>query len=186
MNCAEIATILDKTLLRQRDPQWLQDALRHAKQCPACAKLMELHRVEERLVQLSGIEPSADFSWTIMERVALPQDVAVVPVPWFSGETLRHSTVLVGALMLVVAYISPGADESLSKLCPSVGPKVAVGSDAWSVSVTDLVVKVPAPIVGVPAYFTRHPLWAILLAGFASLLIVLGLCTPGGQVPKSI
>jgi hypothetical protein len=180
MNCADLATILETTLCRERDPQWVQDALRHAEQCPACARLMELHRLEERLGGLSGIEPSPNFSRTIMDQIAQPQPAAVVPLQSFRRETLRHSAVLVGALMLVVAYVSPGAESWLPRLWPAVGPKVAVESNSWSVSVTSLVFKGPAPFLGMSDYFIRNPLWAMLLACFASLLIVLGLCVPSG------
>jgi hypothetical protein len=165
MNCDELAATLETTLLHQRDPRWFREARGHAERCPACARLLELHRIEERLAELPAVEPGGDFLETVMNRVTQrePRAVRSARGAWY--EALKHAILFVGALTLAVAYVVPPAGESwLSNLWPAVG----------------LVRR-----LGISVYLTQHPPAAIVLAGLAALLIVLGLALPERPVPVS-
>jgi len=155
MNCAELGDALHGTLLRQRDPEWLREARRHVEQCPACARVFHLHWVEERLTDLSAVEPSGVFLETVMNRIKDAEADAVLPSQGFSSGMFKHSTMLVGGLLMAVAYILPSPGQSwLSNLWPSLGL-------VRNVRLSD--------------YLAQHPPWAVLLAAVAALLIVLGL-----------
>jgi hypothetical protein len=155
MNCAELAATLDGTLIRERDPQWLRDALRHAEQCPTCARLMELHQVEERLTELAVVEPGSAFLESVMERIARLEPVAVERSHGLSWGILRYPTMLVGAAMLAMAYLLPAAGGSWT-------------SNLWP---TESLVRT----VALSAYFTHHTPWSALLAGASASMIILGL-----------
>ena len=164
MNCDELATALERTLLRQRNTQWLREAYCHAEHCPSCAQLLELHQVEQHLTELSTVEPCGAFLDAVMNRITLLEPVAIVSSQGSSYGMFRYPAMFLGAAMLAVAYIFPPADQSwLSNLWPSV----------------DFVRN-----VGISAYLTQHPLWAELLAGIAALLIILGLTTPERQISR--
>ena len=166
MNCAKIASTLQETLLHQRDPQWMRDAHRHAEQCSGCARLLEVHKVEESLAGLSLIEPSNDLLEAVMNRMTQPQPVAFLPARQLLVGMLKYSTMFVGALILASAYLVPGAGQSwLSNLWPS----------ARSLH-----------LVGLSAYLLQHPPWAIALAGFAALLILMGLALPDPPVRERV
>jgi hypothetical protein len=164
MNCVELAAELDRTLLRQRDRQWIHEARQHAMQCPACARLLELHVVEERLTGLAGIEPSAAFLVTVMDRIARaePEKDPAFDVERFCGEVLRYPVMLAGALLMALAYVIPSAGHSLL-------------SNLW-----------PATALvrggGMFAFLAQHPPWAALVLGIAAIPIVLGLAVPEHQV----
>jgi hypothetical protein len=154
MNCDELTAALEKTLIRERDSRWLDEARRHAEGCPSCARLLELHQLEEDLADLPAIEPSGLLLEAVMSRIA-QRESAAVPSRGFSHEWLRYAIITAGALLLATAYLFPAAGESwLSNLRPA----------------TELV-----RTSGISAYLSQHPLWAIHLAGFAALLIVLGI-----------
>jgi len=155
MNCVELGDALEGTLLRERDPQWLREARRHAEQCPACARLLQLHQLEERLTNLDAVEPSRLFLDTVMNRITAVEADAVVPSQGFSSGMFKYSTMFVGGLLMAVAYVVPSAGQSwLANLRPSVGL-------FHTVRISD--------------YLAQHPPWAVLLAGVAALIIVLGL-----------
>ncbi len=155
MNCSEIASTLQETLLHERDPQWVREARRHAERCPGCARLLELHQVEERLAGLLAIEPSNDFVESVMSRVTQPQPVALLPAGRHLAGTFKFSTMFVGAVMLALAYLVPAAGQSwLSNLWPS-APSLQ--------------------LLRLSAYLVQHPPWAMMLAGVAALLILMGL-----------
>ena len=70
----------------------------------------------------------------------------------------KYPTMFVGALILASAYLVPGAGQSwLSNLWPS----------ARSLQLLRL-----------STYLLQHPPWAMVLAGFAALLILMGLALP--------
>jgi hypothetical protein len=158
MNCAELARALENQLLHERDPQWVLEAVRHAEQCPSCSRLLELHQVEEQLTQLSAVEPSGKFLENVMSRITQPQTRPVLSAQGFSPEALKTPMIGLGALILAAAYLVPAAGESwLAVLRPSVG---LFRAPLWW------------------AYFAAHPLWAMILAGIAALLVVSGLTLP--------
>jgi hypothetical protein len=158
MNCLELAATLEGTLLRERDALWFQEARRHAEQCPSCARILELHQVEELLAGLSAVEPGRDILQAVMSRITQREPASVVPAPGLRRELLKYAMVLMGAWMMAAASIAPAAGGSwLSSLWPPIG-----------------VVRAP----GILAYLNQHPPWAVLLAGIAALLIILGLAVP--------
>jgi hypothetical protein len=166
MNCDELAATLETTLIRERDSRWLDEARRHAEECPACARLLDLHQVEEDLTQLPAVEPSGLLLETVMSRIARRKPVAVPSSPGSSYEWLNHAAILIGALLLAAAYLVPAAGQSwLSNLWPSPGP---------------------FRTFGMSAYVDQHPSWAIQLAGLAALMIVVGLAVAEGPVRESI
>ncbi len=166
MNCTEIAAVLQETLLHQRDPQWVWEARRHAERCPGCARLLELHHVEERLAGLPAIEPSIDLVESVMNRVTQPQPVAIWPAGQLLLRMLKYATMVLGALILASAYLVPGAGQSwLANLWPS----------ARSLELLRLSV-----------YVSQHPPWAMILAAFATLLILMGLALPEPQVGERV
>lgn len=156
--------MLEETLLRQRDSRWFRQACRHAEQCPACTRRLELHRLEEHLTELPTVEPSEFFVQAVMNRLTQVETVTAVAFRRFSSGTFTYPATFVGALMLAVAYVLPAAGESwLSSIWFSGG---AIRG------------------VEMSAYLAHHPPLAILLAGVASLLIVLGLIMPENRVPN--
>lgn len=156
MNCQEIHARLESTLLRDRDWQWLREAMRHAEQCPSCrARLAETHLLEQRLAALPAVEPSAAFLEAVMSRIAQPTPSAVRASRGSRWGLLQPAVVCLGALGLAVAYLFPAAGQSwLSNLWSS--PRLTSGT-------------------GLVGYLSQHPPWAILLAGLATLLLVAGL-----------
>jgi hypothetical protein len=166
MNCDELAATLGRTLIRDRDPRWFHEARRHAEGCPSCARLLELHRVEEHLTELSVVEPSHQLLETVMSRVTQRRPAAVPSSRGFSYESLRYAAIYIGALILAAAYLFPADGQSWL-------------SNLWL-----------APgffrTLGFSAYLSQHPLWAIYLAGLAALLIVLGLAIPEGPAPEHV
>ncbi len=155
MNCDELTAALEKTLIHERDAHWLQAVREHAEACPSCARLLELHRLEEDLTALPAIEPSGVLLETVMSRIAQRKRSAVPSSRHRLLDLLRFAAILVGALLLAAAYLIPGAGEPwLSGLRLEPGP---------------------LRNFGLAAYLDQHPPWAIYLAGLAALLIVLGL-----------
>ena len=74
--------------------------------------------------------------------------------------------IFVGALMMAAAYVVPAAGESwLTNLWPSARP---------------------LHLVGLSAYLLQHPPWAMVLAGFAALLILMGLALPDPPVRERV
>jgi len=166
MNCDELDTTLENTLIHERDPHWLEEARRHAEGCPACARLLELHQVEERLTELPSVEPSSLLLETVMSRITQRGPAIVPSSQGFSYDLFKYSAIHVGGLLLAAAYMFPaGGQFWLSNL--------------WS-----------APglfrTIGISAYLSQHPLWAIVLAGLAALLIVVGLAVPERPVRESV
>ena len=78
MNCDEIAATLEETLLYQRDPEWMREAMRHAEQCPSCARLVKLHQLELLLAELPAVSPSSRFLEGVMDRIAQPEPLVLV------------------------------------------------------------------------------------------------------------
>jgi hypothetical protein len=92
--------------------------------------------------------------------------VALLPARQLLVGTLKYPTTFVGALILASAYLVPGAGQSwLSNLWPS----------ARSLQLLRL-----------SAYLLQHPPWAMLLAGFAALLILMGLALPDPPVRERV
>jgi hypothetical protein len=162
MNCDELAATLEKTLIHERNSRWLDEARRHAEGCPACARLLELQQLEDDLTELPAVEPSELFLEAVMSRIAQRKPAAVPSSRGLSYELFRYAAIAVGALLLAGAYLVPAAGGSwLSNLRPSTG---LIRS------------------FGISAYLSQHPLWAIQLAGFAALMIIVGLAMPEGPV----
>jgi hypothetical protein len=158
MNCDELTATLEMTLLRERDPRWLDEARRHAEDCPSCARLLERHRLEEDLASLPAVEPSGRLMKNVMSRVARRRPAAAPTSRGSAREWSRYAVVAAGALLLAAAYLVPAAGESwLSNLQPG-----------------------PIRTIGMPAYLGQHPPWAIHLAGLAALLIAAGLAIAEG------
>lgn len=158
MNCSELAVTLENQLLDERDPQWLREARRHAEQCPACSRLLELHQVEEQLTGLCEFEPSGAFVENVMSRVTQPEPHRVLASQRFSPEMLKIPMLVLGTLILAAAYLVPsGGGSWLGVLWPSVAP-----------------FRMP----GLLAYLSAHPPWAVIVAGIAALVVVLGLALP--------
>jgi hypothetical protein len=158
MNCSELAAALENQLLHERDAGWLDAAHRHAEHCPACSRLMALHRIEEQLSGLRAIEPSDAFLETVMSRIMRPETHRVLSSSRFSLEAFKLPMVVAGALILAAASVIPSAGGSwLPNLWPSVGP-------------------IRAPLL--VTYLAAHPPWAILLATIAAVFVVLGLTLP--------
>jgi len=87
-----------------------------------------------------------------MNRVTQTQPVALLPARQLLVGTLKYPTMFVGALILASAYLVPAAGQSwLSNLWPS----------AQSLQLLRL-----------STYLVQHPPWAMVLAGFAALLIL--------------
>jgi len=158
MTCDELAGTLDKTLIRERDPHWFHEARRHAEGCPSCTRLLELHHVEELLTGLSGVEPSSLLLETVMSRITQPAPIAGLFSQGFSYELVRYAAIFVGAALLAAAYLFPAAGKSWL-------------SNLWSA---------PGLVrtLGISAYVSQHPFWAMQLAALAALMIVLGLAMP--------
>jgi hypothetical protein len=166
MNCDELAATLEKTLIRERSPRWFHEAGRHADGCASCARLLELHDVEERLTELPAVEPTFLLLETVMSRISQRGPVAVQSRAGFSHELFRYTALYVGALVLAAAYMFPAAGGSWL-------------SNPWS-----------APglfrTLGFSAYLSQHPFWAIHLAGLAALMIILGLTIPERPVRENV
>ncbi len=175
MNCHEIATILEGTLLRQRNPEWLREARRHAEQCPSCARLMALHRLEEHLTELPAIEPSEVFVQTVMSRITQPEPIVVLSSQWLWWEPVKDVAIFVGALALAATYSFAAARESWLSNLWSV--------ESWQTNPLWSLVW-PIRTVGIWTYFANHPLWAVLLAGTAILLLDFGLAASENHAPK--
>ena len=124
MNCAEIASTLQETLLHQRDSRWVREARRHAERCPGCARLLELHRVEESLARLLGIEPASDLVESVMNRVMQPLPVVFSPPRQLLVGTFKNAAMFVGALVLAYRLpqfrepVNPGSRISGRRLDP--------------------------------------------------------------------
>ena len=101
-----------------------------------------------------------------MSRITQRGPRAVQSPLGFSHELFRFAAIYLGALVLAAAYLFPAAGRSWL-------------SNAWS-----------APglfrSLGISAYFSQHPLWAIHLAGLAALMIVLGLTIPERPVHENV
>jgi hypothetical protein len=162
MTCAEIAAVIEATLIRQRDPRWMREAQRHATQCPSCARLMKLHRAEELLTGLPAVAPSGGLLDTVMKRIAEP---ASFPRDSRRGSSLaivRSALMLVGAVILAAANLVPTAGSN------------------WVGNVMPTLELVRSP--GMFAYLADHPPGAVLVAGFATVLILLALSIPERHV----
>ncbi len=165
MNCAELAATLENRLLHERDSHWLLEARRHAKQCPSCARLLELHQVEEQLTGLCAVEPYGTFHENVMSRITQPEPHLLQSAQRFSPEALKKPMIVLGGLILAAAYVVPSAGESwLASLWPSAGLFRAAH---------------------LSAYLAAHPPWAVILAAVAALLVVFGLALPEGQGVKN-
>ena len=127
MNCAEIASTLQETLLHQRDSRWVREARRHAERCPGCARLLELHKVEESLAGLLGIEPASDLVESVMSRVMQPQPVVFSPLRQLLVGTFKNAAMFVGALVLATRLPCSGSRSILALESLAVGsiPSVA-------------------------------------------------------------
>jgi hypothetical protein len=158
MNCEELTATLESTLLRERDPRWLDEARRHAEGCPSCARLLEWHRLEEDLAGLPAVEPSGRLLENVMSRVARRRPAAAASSRGLAREWSRYAVVAAGALLLAAAYLVPAAGES------------------WLPDLRPGLIRT----FGISAYLGQHPAWAIHLAGLATLLIAAGLAVAEG------
>jgi hypothetical protein len=166
MKCESVAAMLARNLIHERDASWIDEATRHAAGCPSCSRLLELHQTEERLTELSAVEPSSQLLETVMSRIAQREPVAARPPREPSYELFKYAAMYVGAQLLAAAYLFPFAGRSwLSNLWPAPG--------------------LFRPI-GVSAYFSQHPFWAMHLAGIAALMIVIGLVLPDRPVRENV
>ena len=158
MTCDAVAAMLEKTLIHERDPQWAREAARHAADCPSCSRLLEMHLLEERLTELSAVEPSSLLLENVMSRILQREPLSAISSRGFSYDLIKYSAMFVGGQLLAVAYTFPSAGQSWF-------------SNLWSL---------PGLFrtVGISAYLSQHPLWAMHLAGLAALMIVLGLALP--------
>jgi hypothetical protein len=166
MKCDAIAAMLTNTLIHERDPRSFQEAARHAAGCPACSRLLELHQTEERLTKLPAVEPSILLLETVMSRITQRGPVATRSSRRPSYELFKYAAMYVGAQLLAVAYLFPSTGNSRL-------------SNLWA-----------APglfrTVGISAYLGQHPLWAMHLAGFAAMMIVIGLAVPERAVRENV
>jgi hypothetical protein len=161
MNCEEIAAALEMSLIRERDPEWMRAAFEHAEQCPACARLLDAHRVEEQLCELSAFEPSGRLLESVMSRIA---EHAQQPVPPWRASVLaaiKYPMVVVGALVLAVATLVPPPGATWLENLRWPGGLVAG--------------------LRMSSYILEHPPSAILLAGLAAILLLVGLELPDPQ-----
>jgi hypothetical protein len=166
MTCAEIAARLERTLLRERDPEWLRAAIEHARQCPACAHLVKLHQLELRLSELPAVTSSSDLPAMVLARIAQTASLATPPSRGSAPSMFKCSAMIVGGFVLAVSYLVPAAGSSwLASLWPSTGP-----------------VRLP----GLAVYFAQHPPLAILLAALAAALFFLGLVLPDRPVREPV
>jgi hypothetical protein len=165
MTCDAVAAMLERTLIHERDPRWFREVARHAEGCPSCARLMEMHQLEERLTELAAAEPSGLLLQNVMSRISQRERISAVSSQGSSYNLIKYSAMFVGGQLLAVAYVFPAAGQSWL-------------SNLWS-----------APglfrAVGISAYLGQHPLWAMHLAGIAALMIVLGLALPGRPVREN-
>jgi hypothetical protein len=122
---------------------------------------MKLHWLEEHLTELSDTEPSEVFVQTVMNRITQPEPAVIVSPQRFWWETLSYPTIFAGALMLVATYVFPAAGQSWLSNFQS--PAELIRS------------------VGMSAYFDHHPPLAVLFAGVAAVLIVVGLFMPESE-----
>jgi hypothetical protein len=165
MKCDAVAAMLEKTLIHERDPRWFHEAARHAAGCPSCARLLEVHRLEERLTELSAVEPSGLLLENVMSRISQRGPVSAGSSQGFSYEIFKYAAIYVGAQLLAFSYVFPSAGQTwLSNLWSTPGLFRAVG---------------------IAAYLGQHPLWAMHLAGLAALMIVLGLALPDRPVREN-
>jgi hypothetical protein len=161
MNCEEIAAAVEKTLIRERDPEWMPTALEHAEHCPACARLLEVHRLEEQLCALPAFEPSGLLLGSVMSRIA---GYAEQPAPSWRASALaaiKYPMVAAGALVLTLATLAPPLGTS------------------WFGNL-----RSPADVFAglrMSSYILEHPPSAILLAGLAAILLLVGLELPDPQ-----
>ncbi len=166
MNCAEVAAMLQQTLLQERDPERVREAIGHAKDCPRCAPLVKLHRLEVLLAELPAVSPSSGFAAGVMARIAQ----AEIQEPKLGQESalamLGYALATLGALMLAVAYLVPaGGSSFLNNLMPQMG---LVRS------------------MGMMAYLAGRSPGAVALSVLATLSILLGLALaecPGRSLP---
>ena len=92
--------------------------------------------------------------------------VSAVSSQGFSYDLIKYSAMFVGGQLLAAAYVFPSAGQSwLSNL------RLAPGLSRT---------------VGISAYLSQHPLWAMHLAGLAALMIVLGLALPDRPVREKV
>ena len=121
----------------------------------------EVHKVEEKPGQIVLIEPSNHLLVAATNRMTQPQPVAFLLVS-LVGMLRSERDVAGGALILASAYLVPG--RSVVALEP-----LAVGS-------------IPSPGRALRASSCSIS-WAISLAGFAALLILMGLALPDASGP---
>ncbi len=158
MNCEELRAVLEKTLIHDRDPEWMRAAREHAEHCPTCARLLETHRVEEQLCALPAFEPSSRLLGSVMSRIS--RRVSQPAPSWRSSAlaAIKYPAIAAGALILALATLVPplGAPWFASLRSPS---NLFAG-------------------LRMSSYVLGHPPSAILLAGLAALLLLVGLELP--------
>jgi len=115
---------------------------------------------------LCAVEPSSAFLENVMSRITQPEPQPVLAAHPFSPEALKKPMIVLGALILAVAYVVPSAGGYwLANLWPLVG--------LFRTGVLS-------------AYLAAHPPWGVILAGVAALFVVLGLALPERQVVKNV
>jgi hypothetical protein len=164
MNCAELADYLKSKLLHERNPRWVREAHDHAKQCESCAQLLDLHLIEQRLAELSTIEPDRHFLENVMVRISKVEPVVKASSTRMRSEVSTYLLLLVGAVFLVAAYIGQIDDSRWwSELLPNVEFVRAVR---------------------LSTFINEQPLWSMLLYGVGAFLLVIGCSLPELQVSR--
>jgi hypothetical protein len=158
MKCEELAAAVETTLIRDSDPDWVKAARDHAAECPACASLLELLRVEEHLGALAAIEPSERLLDSVMSRISHQVRREVHPWQTAGRPAIKYTALAVAGLVLSIANFTPafGAPE-LSNLRLSSGLLTSLRMSN---------------------YVLEHSPWAMLLIGLAATLLLVGLELP--------
>jgi hypothetical protein len=164
MNCADVASYLKSTLFHERDPRWVREAHDHAKQCKSCAQLLDLHLIEQRLAELSTIEPDRHSLENVMVRISKLEPVAKASSTRMGSDVSTYLLLLVGAVLLVAAYIGQIDDTRWwSELLPHVEFVRAVQ---------------------LSTFFNLVSLWSMFLYSVGAFLLVIGFSLPELQVSR--
>jgi hypothetical protein len=164
MNCAELASHLKATLLHERNLRWVREAHDHAKQCQSCAQLLDLHLIEQQLVELSPIEPDRHSLENVMVRISKLEPVAKASTTRMGSDVSTCLLLLVGAVSLVAAYIGQIDDTRWwSELLPNVEFVRAVQ---------------------ISTFFNQESLLSMFLYSVGAFLLVIGFSLPELQVSR--
>ena len=76
MNCAELAATLENAASRAQTRTGVKRLANMRSDVLRCARLLELHQIEEQLTGLFAIEPSSALLENVMSRITQPGPVA--------------------------------------------------------------------------------------------------------------